>query len=372
VSVELIDFGKRSGLKVPRANIGGMRLPEDHDEAVALIRHAIDSGMRYIDTCRGYGESEIKFGKALKDGYREKAFISSKWCPWNLKVEETDVPSAECMRKRLEESLSRLDVEHVDFYQLWSINNPEHWQAATGPGGMLDGVRRAMDEGLVKHTGFTTHDSVENLLDYLPDADWCEVILVSYNMLEARYAPVITKARELGIATIVMNPVAGGRLVGRSPVLESLAKEVGARDVPDLALRWLLSNPHLDTYISGISRKSDVDAAVAAAEAGPFDEEKLARINAFIAGHTREKVKFCTACGYCKPCPQGINIPAIMACIYEDRFWGLRESAVKRYRRIKGPRAPACTACGQCEEKCTQKLKISEEMAYAAENYEAK
>ncbi len=368
--MKLIDFGKRSGLKVPRANIGGMRLPEDHDEAVAVIRHAVDSGMRYIDSCRAYGESEIKFGKALKDGYREKVILSSKWSPWIKKFADDDAPTAQCMRKRLEDSLRRLDVECIDFYQVWNVNSRETFEAATGPGGTLEGIRKAMDEGLVKHTGMTSHDSVEHLLEYLPKLDWCEVLLVSYNMLDTRYAPVITRARELGIGTITMNPVAGGRLVEASPVLTELAEEVGARDVPDLALRWLLSNPDLDTYISGVNRKSDADAAVAAAEAGPLGAEEYARVNAFIAGRTRENVKFCTACGYCKPCPQEINIPVIMARVYEDRFWGLKEAAAKRYRGIKGPRAPACTACGQCEEKCTQKLKISEEMAYAAENYE--
>jgi predicted aldo/keto reductase-like oxidoreductase len=367
--MELIDFGKRSGLEVPRANFGGMRLPDDHDEAVAVIRHAIDAGMRYIDTCRGYGESEIKIGKALKDGYRERVLVSSKWCPWNMKVEEDDAPTAERMRRRLEESLKRLDVDYVDFYQLWSINKPEQWEAATGRGGMLDGVRRAVDEGLVRHTGFTTHDSVENLLGYLPDADWCEVILVSYNMLDTRYAPVISRARELGIGTIVMNPVAGGRLVGESPVLLELAREVGARDVPELALRWLLSNPDLDTYISGVHRESDADAAVAAVEAGPLSDEDYARVNSFIAENAREAVNFCTGCGYCKPCPREIDIPGVMARVYEDRFWGLREAATKRYRRMKEPRADACVACGECEAKCTQKLEISEEMRYAAENF---
>ena len=70
--MELIPFGQRSGFYVPQANIGGMRLPQDTGEAVALLRHAIDAGMRYIDTSRGYGDSEIKIGKALKDGYRQK------------------------------------------------------------------------------------------------------------------------------------------------------------------------------------------------------------------------------------------------------------------------------------------------------------
>jgi len=365
--MELIDFGKRSGFRVPRANIGGMRLPDDHDEAVKVLRHAIDAGMRYIDTCRAYGESEIKVGKALKDGYRQKVILSSKWSPWIKKFADDDAPTADCMRKRLDDSLRRLDVEWVDFYQVWNINSRETYEAATKPGGTLEGIRKAMDEGLVKHTGATTHEEVENLLEYLPEMDWCEILLVSYNMLDTRYAPIIDRARELGIGTIVMNPVAGGRLVGESPVLLELAREVGARDVPELALRWLLSNPNLDTYISGINKISDVDSAVAAANAGPFSAEEVARVNAFIAEHTSEALNFCTGCGYCKPCPQGIEIPGVMARVYEDRFWGLREPARKRYRSMKEPRADACVACGECEAKCTQKLKISQEMRYAAE-----
>jgi uncharacterized protein len=367
--MELINFGKRSGFQIPRANIGGMRLPDDHDEAVKLLRHAIDSGMRYIDTCRAYGESEIKVGEALKDGYREKVILSSKWSPWIRKFADDDVPTAECMRKRLDDSLRRLDVEWIDFYQVWNVNSRETWAAATAPGGTLDGIRQAMAEGVVKHTGMTTHDEVENLLEYLPQMDWCEVLLVSYNMLDTRYAPVIDKARELGIGTISMNPVAGGRLVGESPILLELAREVGARDVPELALRWLLSNPHLDTYISGVNKISDVDAAIAAADAGPLSDKSFARVNRFITEHTRDAVKFCTGCGYCKPCPQGIEIPSVMARVYEDRFWGLREAATKRYRGMKEPRADACVACGECEAKCTQKLKIASEMRYAAENF---
>ncbi len=367
--MELVDFGKRSGFRIPRANIGAMHLPENHDEAVKILRHAIDSGMRYIDTCRAYGESEIKVGKALKDGYREKVILSSKWSPWIRKFADDDAPTADCMRKRLDDSLRRLDVEWIDFYQVWNVNSRETYEAATKPGGTLEGIRKAMGQGLVRHTGMTTHDKVENLLEYLPEMDWCEVLLVSCNMLDTRYAPVIERARELGIGTIVMNPVAGGRLVGASEVLLELAREVGARDVPELALRWLLSNPNLDTFISGINKISDVAAAVAAAEAGPFSAEELVRLNAFIAEHTRDAVKFCTGCGYCKPCPQGIEIPGVMARVFEDRFWGLREAATKRYRSMKEPRADACVACGECEAKCTQKLRIASEMRYAAENF---
>ena len=100
---KLIDFGRRSGLKVHPVSIGAMRLPEDVEEAVSLLRQAIDIGMIYIDTSRGYGDSEIKVGKALKDGYREKVILSTKCSPWIKKVEPDDDTSADCTYKRIVE-----------------------------------------------------------------------------------------------------------------------------------------------------------------------------------------------------------------------------------------------------------------------------
>ena len=220
--MEEIKFGLRSGFTVPRASMGTMRLPEDHDEAVALLRHAIDSGMKYIDTSRGYGESEIKIGKALKDGYREKVILSTKWCPWVMKVEESDDTSSDCMRKRIEESMTRLDVDYLDYYQIWNIDSREHYDQAIAKGGMLEGVQKAMSDGLVGHTGFTTHDNVENLLTYIEEVDWCEIILFTYNLLNQTYAPAIEAAHKKGIGTVIMNPVGGGILNNPSVFLNEL------------------------------------------------------------------------------------------------------------------------------------------------------
>ncbi len=264
--MQTIDFGKRSGFKVPRANIGGMRLPKDEDEAVDLIRFAIDSGMRYIDTSRGYGDSEIKIGKALKDGYREKVILSTKWSPWVTKIEDSDDTSADAVCRRIEESMRRLDVDYLDYYQIWNINNRENYDKAVAPGGMLEGIEKCIDRGLVGHTGFTTHDSVENLLTYIAEADWCE-------------------------------------------------------------------------------------------------------INSFLESRLPKNTGFCTRCGYCMPCPQEIDIPAVMNLVAEDRFWGFTESARQRYQKIDGPKADACVACRKCEERCTQSLKIVDEMAFAAERF---
>lgn len=363
------DFGKRCGHKVGRVSIGAMRFPADGLDAVALIRKAIDAGMRYIDTSRGYGESEFILGKALKNGYREKVILSTKSSPWIKKIREDDLPDEATVRRRIEESLLRLDVDYLDFYQVWNIHSRDCWDKAVKKGGMVDGIKKAMQDGLVKHTGFTTHDSVENLLEYLEIADWCEILLTSYNLLNKTYAPVIEKAHQKGIGTVVMNPVGGGKLTKNTPVFEKLCRELGADEISEVAQRFVLSNPNIDTFLCGFSKESDIDKTLDAEKKGAYSEEELAKIDQFFKDHAPEKQGYCTDCKYCIPCPQGINIPRIMGLIYEDRFLGLKGSAKHEYKWVQGSKADACVACGICEGKCTQGLPIIKEMEYAHQNY---
>ncbi len=363
------DFGKRSGYKVPPVNIGAMRLPGDVMEAVKLIRHAIDSGMQYIDTSRGYEESEFILAKALKNGYRKKVILSTKCSPWNKKVQDTDDGSAASVLRRIEESILRLDVEYLDFYQIWSVESPKTWKIATREGGMVDGIKKAIKKGLVRHAGFTTHNKPENVISDLNQADWCEVILVSYNLLSKEYKPVLEAAHKKGIGTLVMNPVGGGKLAEKSSVLMKIAKKVGAVSVPDLAVRYVLSNPDVDTILCGMRKISDVDDTIASAERPRFSRETLKQIDEYFDSLSPDNVGFCTSCNYCMPCPAGINIPGIMRLIYEERYLGFKKRAKNAYKWSRGVKADACTKCGECEKKCTQKLKIMKEMKYAVENY---
>ncbi|MBU4211683.1 MAG: aldo/keto reductase [Verrucomicrobia bacterium] len=366
--MKLIPFGQRSGLRVPQANIGGMRLPQDTGTAVALLRHAIDSGMRYIDTSRGYGDSEIKIGQALKDGYRQKVILSTKWSPWIMRIEESDNTSADCVRKRIEESMKRLDVDYLDYYQVWNIDSREHYGQAVAKGGMVDGIQKAISEKLVGHTGFTTHDKVENIIEYVKETDWCEIILFSCNILNLIYEKAIEAAHAKGIGIIIMNPVAGGLLGRDSSMLKALAKRVGAKTIPELAIRFLTSNPSVTTVISGISKMSDVDSTVAAVDRGHFTPAQMDLLRKILAEmHVADKV-FCTGCRYCMPCSKEIDIPAIMKMIAQYRFWGFQEPARGGYRDLKSPKADACVQCGKCEEKCTQHLHIMDEMEYAIRN----
>ena len=363
--MELRDFGQRSGHKVLRISIGAMRLLKDVDVAVTLLRHAIDRGMRYIDTSRGYGESEWIVGLALKDGYRDKVVLSSKWSPWNIMVAPSDDTSSDCVRRRIEESMKRLDVDYLDYYQVWSINTREHYDKVVAKGGMVEGILKAKEEGLVGHLGFTTHDSVENLLSYIEEADWCEILLTTYNLINIQYAPVIESAHAKGIGTVIMNPVGGGRLAEKSPILMALAKEVGAVSIPDLAIRYVLSNPCIDTMLNGLSKLSDVTDSLASEQRGPFSAAQLERIDTYLKDIREKAASFCTACNYCMPCPEGIDIPSIMSCIHDIRYWGWKDRARTRYENIKSKKADACVQCGKCEEVCTQHLNIMQEMSCA-------
>ena len=128
----------------------------------------------------------------------------------------------------------------------------------------------------MRHIGFTAHDTPANLLQHLERADWCEILLVTYNLFNRTYAPMLARAHELGIGTIVMNPVAGGKLAEESPVFDAIKARTGAVTLEDLAVRYVLSNSTIDTLISGISKPSDVDAVLASAARPTFDRDTCA------------------------------------------------------------------------------------------------
>jgi len=358
------NYGQRSGFKVPFLNMGAMRFPKNVDDAVKVIRHAIDSGYRYIDTSRFYDDSELKLKVALKDGYREKVILSTKWSPRVSKIEDTDDDSSECMVKRIEESMKRLDVDYLDFYQLWCVQDYADFKNAIRPGGMVDGMIRAKGMGLVGHLGMTSHDSSENIIKALPDLDWCESVLVTYNILNLGRKEALTALKKVGIATTVMNPLSGGILAQDSHIFTSLAKSVGCETPSEMALRYIMSNGDIDCVMNGINSVMDIDRSIAAVEKGGLTLENIARIDTEISGIISNAKDFCTGCKYCLPCPAGIEIPSVMSALAAERYWGRSERAAEIYNGLK-EKASDCVKCGQCEAKCTQKLEIIQEMECA-------
>ena len=202
------EFGK-TGLKVSALGFGTMRLPlledgvtVDEKEAVRIIRHAIDSGVNYVDTAYPYhqGTSEIVVGKALRDGYRDKVFLADKSPIWKLE-KESDFDSI------LEEQLQKLQTDHIDFYLMHAMSK-ERWDKVKELG-IVEFCEQLKAEGKIRYLGFSFHDTYEAFEEVLRGRDW-DFCQIQYNYMDTEeqagdkgYA----LAEELGIPLVIMEPV---------------------------------------------------------------------------------------------------------------------------------------------------------------------
>ena len=355
----------KSGLNVSALSIGAMRLP-DMDDAVALLRQAIDSGCNYIDTSRGYGDSELKLARALKDGYRSKVLLSTKCSPWIMQ-EEGYTASADHARRKIEDSMKRLEVDRLDFYQVWNIDCAENYAKAIAKGGVVDGIHRAMKDGIVGHIAATTH-APEDVVFQMIDSGLFEAITVTYHLLDRRRAAVMERAAAKGVGVIVMNPLGGGFLAHENAVIRNLLPG-RPRTSKELALRYAMDHEAVSCVISGFSKMSDVHENVAVANGNPLSEADHKTIDEGMVQLDQRMKSFCTACGYCLPCEAGVAIRKILRIAATARVFEIPDVGKWRYANLVPPeaRADKCTRCGKCEPKCTNKLAIREELAKAHE-----
>ena len=169
------------------------------------------------------------------------------------------------------------------------------------------------------------------------------------------------------MGVIIMGPVGGGRLAFPSPTLTRIVP--GARTTAEVALRFVLSNPHISLAMSGMNTLKMVrENARVASLAEPLRPALRERVLKHLDRLHRRRDLICTGCGYCMPCPHGVDIPANFALLAYAEVFGLEELAVKRYRTLgrrtdrEGRRTPAwaaaCRQCGVCEPKCPQKIPI--------------
>ncbi len=354
------EFGK-TGKKLSALGWGLMRLPQDDDKAVEVIRHGIDLGINYLDTAPGYGSgwSERMLGEALKGYDRSTLYISTK----NPLQDDTGGG----WRARLETSLERIGTDYIDFYQ---IVHGMSWKAYeenfSKPGAGLDEARKAKEEGLIHHMCCSCHDSPENMVR-LFETGILEGMTLQYNLLDRKNEPAIDYAREHGLGICVMGPVGGGRLGFPSEKITEVLPDVAS--TPEIALRFVLSNPGVTTALSGMNAIEMVEENFAAASRKePLSAGEKQSIEKMLEENQRLSELYCTGCNYCMPCPNNVAIPEIFRLMNMHRVWGLTEHAKGGYRRL-GPEhrqgwlpATECVECGECEEKCPQKIPIIEQL----------
>jgi predicted aldo/keto reductase-like oxidoreductase len=372
-------FGQ-TGIRVSILGFGALRLPKledetcDFEKSVPLLQRGIDLGINFIDTAYSYikGTSEICVGQAIKGYDRKRLYLSTK-----IPVQEEENAKAHVWRSKFEECLRRLDTSYIDFMLFHDLRWNEFTTHLSKPGMAMDEVRKARYEGLVRHICFSSHDTPENIIR-LADTGEFAGMLVQYNFLYQHHTHAIAHAARKGLGVAVMGPVAGGRLAIPTQITAK-EKNLSQMEPFELALRFVWNNPLIAAAFSGMSEMVQIEQNVAAADQETeISEVERSRINRLAEKFKHLADLYCTGCGYCLPCPNGVLIPEVFRYVNWHRVWGLTAEAKKAYGdltgeevwtpwvgHMKGLKAKACTQCGECEPKCPQKISIIEQLQEA-------
>jgi predicted aldo/keto reductase-like oxidoreductase len=362
---------------------GCMRLPVaggriDEPRATRQIRHAIDSGVNYVDTAWPYhaGDGEPFVGRALAGGYREKVKLATKLPCWM-------VHTTADMDRFLNLQLERLNTTHIDYYLVHGLNGSA-WERMAALG-VLEFLERAQADGRIVNAGFSFHGELPDFKQIVEAHPWvfCQI---QYNFLdEVRQAGTegLGYAASKGLGVVVMQPLRGGMLglASPPPAIAAILEEAGQGRTPAAwALSWVWDHPQVVVALSGMNDESQIEENLALASRahpnslGADELDVIARI----ARKYQEIVKVgCTGCGYCKPCPSGVAIPDCFDVynhlyMFSDPGGAKFVYALRMSGMISGTAgyASQCSRCGDCIEKCPQFLQIPDLLEKVAEELE--
>ena len=328
INMKYTTLGK-TGLRVSVVGLGGIPIQRtDMEGTRKVIDACVETGINYIDTARGYTVSEEYLGEAL-EGRREKFILATK----------TMARDYVGMKADIEKSLQNLRTDYIDLYQIHNIKTDAEFATCFGENGAYQALLEAKAEGKIGHIGATAHgvEALERLITEFEDK--IETVMFPYNIVENQGEALMQKCKEKNIAFIAMKPLAGGNI------------EDGT-----LAMKYILQNPNCTIAIPGMGDANEVYQNAAAADMGALtaeDKEACAKI----AGELGQT--FCRRCGYCAPCPKGINIPSNFLFANYLRHYGLADWAKSRYFSMSAT-AKDCVGCGTCETRCPYELPIRE------------
>jgi len=362
------EYGK-TGKKLSALGFGGMRFDTKNrsiEENAQIVRRASELGINYFDTAPDYcdDKSELIYGEAFKDMPND-FYVSTKSMV-------TKDPTADDLRKRVETSLKRMNVDKIDFLHMWCILDLDMYSNVIKKGGPYEGALKLKEEGLIDHLVFSTHANGDEIVQIIND-DLFEGILLGYNASNFAYREKGLKAAyEKGLGVVTMNPLGGG-VIPQNPDFYSFIKQNPEDSVAQGALKFNMAHKEITVTLAGINNIKELEENIAAANSlEEISDQKIEEIKS----HLKEGLdKLCTGCGYCLGCPVDIYIPAYMMAynemiindnkdilgdkVNERRNWGPLKSRPES-------RAENCIECGLCEEQCTQHLPIIDRLKECA------
>ena len=338
----------------------------EFEKAEREILAAYEAGVNYYDTAYIYGGSEEFLGEVFeKNELRDKVKIATKLPHYLIK-------NMEGIEKTFAEELRRLRTDYVDYYLMHMLTDVKTWERLKALG-IEEWIREKKERGAIRQIGFSYHGNTDMFCQLIDAYDW-DFCMIQYNYLDEHSQAGrkgLQYAASKGIPVWIMEPLRGGRLVNNLPekAKKLFAEHPSKRTPAEWAFRWLWNQPEVTCVLSGMNSVEMVQENAANADTsrpGDFTAEDD-KLIAGVVEAIQEKMKVgCTGCGYCMPCPKGVDIPGAFAA-YNKRYTDGKGKAFKEYVQCTLLRkdftsASNCIGCGKCETHCPQQIEIRKEL----------
>ena len=347
-------FGK-TNLQLSAFSLGTMRCLASEAVMEETVHQAIALGINHIETARGYGKSELYLGNILQKLDRETIHITSKICP---------TETAEQMRSQIDESLTRLQIDYLDCLAIHGVNTEEHLKLITDPNGCLKAIKEALNEGKIRHLGFSTHGSLELIIKTI-QTDLFEFVNLHYYYFFQRHEAAIALAQEKDLGVFIISPTDKGGMLHTPP--ETLTQLCQPFTPMELNYRFLLSDRRITTLSIGPANPTELIKPLEFADQDfpltPEEKlifERLEKQETETLGRDR-----CRQCYQCLPCPEAINIPEVLRLRNLAIAYNMTEFGQYRYQMFEnaghwfpGKKGNRCTECGDCLPRCPEQLDI--------------
>ena len=367
------------GNRLSVLGFGCMRFPTkagriDLQETQREILTAIEGGVNYFDTAYIYPGSESALGEILdRNQLRDRVHIATKLPHYLIK-------SREGVEKLFQEELRRLRTDHVDYYLMHMLTDPETWQRLLELG-IGDWLREKKESGAIRQVGFSYHGNSETFCRLIDAWDW-DFCQIQYNYMD-EYSQAgrrgLYYAHDKGIPVVIMEPLRGGKLVNRLPEeAKRIFSDYRISHTPaQWAFRWLWNQPEVTVVLSGMNSDEMVRDNIQTAsttQAGELTDEDQAMLQQVVRAINAKMKVGCTGCGYCMPCPKNVDIPGTFAAYnrryQEGKFWGFMDYVICTTLRKNSTAASNCVGCGKCEKHCPQHISIREKLQDAQKDLE--
>lgn len=364
----------RNGKPISILGYGCMRFTKngnaiDIDKAEKEVMEAINGGVNYLDTAYIYPGSEAAVGEILSRNHcRDQVSIATKLPQYLIKSEAA-------LDKYFKEQLSRLKTDRIDYYLMHMLTDIAAWEKLVKLG-ITEWIAKKKETGEIINIGFSFHGNTEMFIQILEAYDW-DFCQIQYNYLDEHSQAGkkgLLAAAAKGIPVIIMEPLRGGKLVDLLPdKAKQIIDEYPKKRTPaEWAFRWLWNQPEVTCVLSGMNSIEMVQENVAhasKAQAGEFTEEDFELIEK-IKQEINANIKVgCTGCGYCMPCPKGVDIPTAFRC-YNHMYTENKSSGRMEYLQITALQKNMsdikhCVECGKCESHCPQHIAIRQKLKEA-------